>query len=100
MNTGVPKRSIMVKGRKTSVSLEDAFWRDLRVIAQIRQTSVSGLINQVDAVRAPQSNLSSALRVFILDHYRNRCEQQSHSLQEESGSRVPAVAAGQPHMTA
>jgi predicted DNA-binding ribbon-helix-helix protein len=90
MNTGVPKRSIVVKGRKTSVSLEDAFWHDLRAIAQSRQLSVSGLIGQVEAVRGRRCNLSSALRVFVLDHHRSRCS----SLPQQESEAPAASAAG------
>jgi len=83
MTAGVPKRSIVVRGRKTSVSLEDAFWRDLGAIARSKHTSISGLINHIDEVRRPESNLSSAVRVFILDHYRQRYDGQARSVQDE-----------------
>jgi len=96
MNTGVPKRSILIKGRKTSVSLEDAFWRDLRAIARSRQLSVSSLVNQVEASRVSRCNLSSALRVFVLDHYRSQCSASSRgerdvSAQVEHGVAVAAA---------
>ena len=69
MNSTVKKRSIVVGGRKTSISLEDDFWMSLRQIARVRQVTVSDLIASFDAARET-SNLSSAIRVFILDHYR------------------------------
>jgi len=68
MNSTVKKRSIVIRGRRTSVSLEDDFWMSLRQIARSRQVTTSDLIAPLDAAR--ESNLSSAIRVFILDHYR------------------------------
>jgi predicted DNA-binding ribbon-helix-helix protein len=69
MNSTVKKRSIVIGGRKTSISLEDDFWMSLRQIARGRQVTISDLIASLDAARE-NSNLSSAIRVFILDHYR------------------------------
>lgn len=62
------KRSVMIAGHSTSLSLEEAFWDDLRVLARRRGTSITALIAAVDAGR--QGNLSSALRLFVLDCYR------------------------------
>jgi predicted DNA-binding ribbon-helix-helix protein len=62
----VVKRSIVVAGHRTSVSLEDAFWRRLQGIASSRGVSVNGLAADVDAARG-EVNLSSALRVFVLE---------------------------------
>jgi predicted DNA-binding ribbon-helix-helix protein len=64
------KRSIVVGGHKTSVSLEDAFWNSLKNIAHAHDTTLSELINKIDSTRE-QSNLSSALRQFVLHHFRN-----------------------------
>ena len=69
MNSTVKKRSIMIGRRKTSISLEDDFWTSLQQIARGRQVTISDLIASLDAARE-NSNLSSAIRVFILDHYR------------------------------
>jgi len=74
MNSTVKKRSIVVGGRKTSISLEDDFWMSLREIARGHQVTISDLIASLDASRE-NSNLSSAIRVFILDHYRAMVEQ-------------------------
>ena len=63
------KRSVVVSEHKTSVSLEDVFWDSLKEIASSRQTGVSELVNAIDAERQA-SNLSSAIRLFVLDHYR------------------------------
>ena len=70
MNSTVKKRSIAIGGHKTSVSLEDYFWTSLKQIARERTTTVSELVEVLDAAREV-GNLSSAIRVFVLDHYRN-----------------------------
>ena len=67
----IVKRSIAVAGHRTSVSLEAPFWEALREIAAARGVSVRHLVGEVDAARGAQ-NLSSALRVFVLDAVRRR----------------------------
>jgi predicted DNA-binding ribbon-helix-helix protein len=62
------KRSVIIAGHSTSLSLEEAFWEDLRQLARRRGTSITALIAAVDSER--QGNLSSALRLFVLDCYR------------------------------
>ena len=69
MKSLVVKRSIVVDGHKTSVSLEQAFWNGLKEIASIRKVSLSELVGSIDSGR-DQGNLSSAIRLFVLDHYR------------------------------
>jgi predicted DNA-binding ribbon-helix-helix protein len=69
MNTTLKQRFVVIGDRRTSVSLEDDFWMSLRQIARGRQVTVSELVASLDAARE-NSNLSSAIRVFILDHYR------------------------------
>ncbi|KQP73283.1 arylsulfate sulfotransferase [Methylobacterium sp. Leaf113] len=69
MTTGVTKRSVMIAGHRTSVSLEDPFWEALRRIAAARDLSVQALIGTIDAGRDGQ-NLSSAIRVFVLANAR------------------------------
>lgn len=69
MKSPVVKRSIIIGGHKTSVSLEDAFWSGLKEIASDRQLTLSKLVGAIDSARA-HGNLSSALRLFVLDHYR------------------------------
>ena len=64
----IVKRSVKINGRKTSVCLEDAFWTALKEIAANRNTSIEKLAFKVDRERE-QSNLSSAIRLFVLDHY-------------------------------
>ena len=65
----IVKRSIAVAGHRTSVSLEAPFWEALREIAAARGVSMQRLVGEVDAGRGGQ-NLSSALRVFVLDAVR------------------------------
>jgi predicted DNA-binding ribbon-helix-helix protein len=69
MKSPVVKRSIVIAGHKTSVSLEDAFWKGLKEIATGRGLTLSEMVGTIDSARA-QGNLSSALRLFVLDHYR------------------------------
>jgi predicted DNA-binding ribbon-helix-helix protein len=69
MRSTVVKRSIVIAGHKTSVSLEDAFWKSLRAIAVERGTTLSTLVTSIDVERQ-QGNLSSCLRLFVLDFYR------------------------------
>jgi predicted DNA-binding ribbon-helix-helix protein len=71
MKSGVVKRSIVVAGRKTSVSLEDAFWKGLREIAVARDMTPSDLIATINSDRQ-QVNLSSAIRQFVLGVYRDQ----------------------------
>ena len=68
MKSPVIKRSIVIAGHKTSVSLEDAFWRGLKDIALSRRMTLSDLVGTIDAERQ-HGNLSSAIRLFVLDHY-------------------------------
>jgi predicted DNA-binding ribbon-helix-helix protein len=69
MKSSVVKRSIVLAGHKTSVSLEDAFWRGLKEIANERQMTLSDLVSAIASERQ-QANLSSAIRLFVLDVHR------------------------------
>jgi predicted DNA-binding ribbon-helix-helix protein len=71
MKSLVTKRSINVARRKTSVSVEDAFWDSLREIAKERGESLSELIDSINADRK-FSNLSSAIRLFVVGYYRDQ----------------------------
>jgi predicted DNA-binding ribbon-helix-helix protein len=68
MDTTMKKHSVVIGGRKTSISLEDSFWTSLMQIASERATTVSEVIGMLDR---DGGNLSSTIRVFVLDHYRN-----------------------------
>ncbi len=71
MKSPVVKRSIVIAGHKTSVSLEDAFWKGLKEIAAERNMTLSELVASIDTDRQ-HGNLSSAIRLFVLDYYRSQ----------------------------
>jgi predicted DNA-binding ribbon-helix-helix protein len=71
IKSSVVKRSIVIAGHKTSVSLEDAFWRGLKEIAGGRDMTLSDLVAAIDGKRS-LGNLSSAIRLYVLDHYRGQ----------------------------
>lgn len=85
MNSAIVKRSIVLSGHKTSISLEDAFWNGLKDIADSRKVSISALVHEIDATRG-QNNLSSAVRQFVLGRYveinRNNSADQSGVAQQ------------------
>ena len=68
MKSAVVKRSIVIAGHKISVSLEDAFWNGLKAIANVRKINLSDLVASIDTQRQ-HANLSSAIRLFVLDFY-------------------------------
>jgi predicted DNA-binding ribbon-helix-helix protein len=70
MKSPIVKRSVVIHGHKTSVSLEDPFWSDLKKIAHTQQATLSKVIADIDNTRE-QGNLSSAIRLFVLDQLRN-----------------------------
>jgi predicted DNA-binding ribbon-helix-helix protein len=67
----ISKRSIIIAGHKTSVSLEDEFWNSLKGIARERNMTVAALVAAIDADRQ-HANLSSAIRLFVLGFYRDQ----------------------------
>ena len=68
MKTAVIKRSIMIDGRKTSISLEDEFWYGLLEIAVYEKMTVPTLVKRIDH-RRKTVNLSSAIRIFVFNHF-------------------------------
>jgi predicted DNA-binding ribbon-helix-helix protein len=70
MKSSIVKRSIVVAGHNTSVSLEDAFWKMLKEIASERDLTVSDVVAGINSGRQ-YGNLSSAIRLFVLDFYRD-----------------------------
>jgi predicted DNA-binding ribbon-helix-helix protein len=68
MKSPAIKLSVVIAGHKTNVSLEDAFWSGLKEIASDRRMTLSDLVASIDAERQPD-NLSSCLRIFVLDYY-------------------------------
>ena len=71
MKSPVISRTIYIDGRKTGVSLEDAFWSGLKEIADAQGTTVSVMVAEIDKKRG-RSNLSSAVRLFVLDRVRSQ----------------------------
>jgi predicted DNA-binding ribbon-helix-helix protein len=69
--SAVAKRSIVIDGYKTSASLEYAFWTALKEIAHSQGVTVSKLVTAIDTT-CKQSHLSSAIRVFVLEHFQKK----------------------------
>jgi predicted DNA-binding ribbon-helix-helix protein len=78
MKSPVVKRSIVIAGHKTSVSLEDAFWTGLKEIAAKRDLTLSDMVATIDQDRR-HGNLSSAIRLFVLDYYRGGGQAAAHA---------------------
>lgn len=68
MKSAIVKRSVVLEGHKTSVSLENEFWEGLREIAEGQNSNLSSLVRQIDRDRV-KGNLSSAIRVYVLNHF-------------------------------
>jgi predicted DNA-binding ribbon-helix-helix protein len=83
----VIKRSIVIAGHKTSVSLEDGFWTGLKEIAAQRRSTLSDLVASIDTGRTA-GNLSSAIRLFVLDHYRTAARANAAAVDSESDSET------------
>jgi predicted DNA-binding ribbon-helix-helix protein len=93
MKSPVVKRSIVIAGHKTSVSLEDAFWKALKEIAGAREITLSDLVASIDTDRH-HGNLSSAIRLFVLDHYRTQLGDKrpaGGASREAGGTRTPSI---------
>jgi len=90
MKSPVVKRSILLSGHKTSVSLEEAFWQGLKEIASDRKMSVSALIGTIDNGRT-EGNLSSGIRLFVLDHFRALASQPATETAGRHEARGEAV---------
>ena len=71
MKSALVKRSVVIGGHKTSISLEDAFWGALKEIAQAQGASLAQTLTEIDTTRQ-QNNLSSAIRLFVLGHIRDQ----------------------------
>jgi predicted DNA-binding ribbon-helix-helix protein len=85
MKSSVAKRSVVIAGHRTSVSLEDAFWNCLREIAKARRETVQRLVGSINAHRQ-EGNLSAALRVFVLGFYRDQVEKTQGRVKAFPGS--------------
>jgi predicted DNA-binding ribbon-helix-helix protein len=85
------KRSIVLAGHKTSVSLEDAFWEGLKKIAKEEQKTLSDLVGSIDTNRK-HGNLSSALRLFVLSHYQAQAPDDSDQPPLFSDEQIDTIA--------
>jgi predicted DNA-binding ribbon-helix-helix protein len=98
MKSPVIKRSILLAGHKTSVSLEEAFWQGLKEIASRRGVSVSALISMIDTRRS-EGNLSSGIRLFVLDYFRTLASPEGRGAHQEGalgGDNFRSAAAVMP----
>ena len=66
------KHSLTLRGHRTSVSLEDEFWRAFRDIAQEQGKPINVLAAEIDADRGTDTGLASAIRIYVLKHYRTK----------------------------
>ena len=89
MKSSVVKRSIVIDGHKTSVSLEDPFWTELKNIAHDRHVTLSDLVTKIEDTRE-QSNLSSAIRLFVLHHFQERMDIAKPQVSAVAAERTPA----------
>lgn len=83
MKSAIAKRSVVLRGHKTSVSLEKEFWDGLREIADVKNTALSSLLLKIDSERR-NANLSSAIRIYVFEYFRR--------LAEPQGRRSPSRA--------
>ncbi|MGJ0396729.1 MAG: ribbon-helix-helix domain-containing protein [Methylocystis sp.] len=81
----IVKHSVVIAGHRTSISLEDAFWRALKDIAAQESESLAALIARVDAGRG-EANLSSALRVFVLERALGNSPSQEREVKSAANS--------------
>jgi predicted DNA-binding ribbon-helix-helix protein len=77
MTSTIVKHTIEVAGRKTSLSLEDAFWQALKDIAWGSRMTLRDLVAKIYSART-HGNLSSAVRLFVLNHYKERADASTH----------------------
>lgn len=69
---GEIKRSVTIAGHRTSISIEPPFWNGLKELACSQKISVNELVRRIDAERVGEGNLSSAVRVYVFENFRNR----------------------------
>lgn len=72
MNARPVKHSVTLRGHRTSISLEDEFWRELRRIAADQGKPINALVSEIDAARGVDSGLASAIRLYVLRELRER----------------------------
>ena len=93
MKSPLIKRSIVIAGHKTSVSLEDAFWHGLKEIAAARHVTLSELAAAIDSDRL-HGNLSSAIRLFVLGYFQAKPKGDAPDEREGARPAMPAHAEG------
>ena len=87
MKSAITKRSVVIGGHKTSVSLEEPFWNAVREIAGSQQMTISSLLRQIDLDRR-NANLSSAIRVFVLENVRSQASGPHAQLPASNGDMI------------
>jgi predicted DNA-binding ribbon-helix-helix protein len=93
MKSSVVKRSVILEGHKTSVSLEDEFWKALRAVAHERDMTPSELVAAIDADRE-NANLSSAIRLFVLRFYRDQVSSEGSAPETLGPTNTPGRRPG------
>jgi predicted DNA-binding ribbon-helix-helix protein len=88
LKSQIAKRSVVIAGHKRSISLEESVWKSLKEIATYRDVSLLALLSSIESTRH-RGNLSSAIRLFILDFYRAQLELQDRYKVIEKGLRGP-----------
>ena len=89
METSLIKRSIIVRSHKTSVSFEDPFWTAVKEITDFKGLTLRELVSQIDILRK-HNNLSSAIRLFVLDHYASRAPtREAVGMEDEAELAIP-----------
>ena len=93
MKSRIVKHSILLAGRKSSVSLEDEFWTTLKEIAGDRHVTMSELVSGIDKQRQ-HGNLSSAIRLFVLEYYRGKAAEKpgDEMLDQQSPPTAPVLS--------
>ena len=86
MKSLVFKRSLRIAGRTTSISVEDDFWSSLQEIAKAQNQTLSNLVSSINAERQ-HANLSSAIRLYVLEFYRDQAEPHRQPLDNFSALR-------------
>lgn len=87
LRSAVVKRSVIIAGRKTSVSLEDAFWSNLKDIAHSRHMTLTDIVGYIDS-HGEHANLSSTIRLFVLEYV---CAQREAAMRAAAGQRSEAA---------
>ncbi|WP_348271124.1 ribbon-helix-helix domain-containing protein [Aurantimonas sp. Leaf443] len=87
------KRSLSIRGHRTSISVEDRFWERLRVIAAARGLPLAGLVAEIDGARDTATNLSSAIRLFVIDEALARASALEETARQGREPVAPAAEA-------